>query len=588
MKKVKINTVYSTMAPLLLALAVGILAGLGALFFRWLIEFMSGILWQGGEKDFLLAFNAAPWQLKLTVPVMVGLALGPLLTKFAYETRGPGVPEVIEALNMRDGLIRHRITMAKSLATATFIAAGASVGREGPIVQIGASIGSSITQIFRMSHDNRRLAVACGAAAGIAATFHAPMAGTMFVVEILLYDLDVESLSSIVIAAVTGTVISKLFLADEVLFDIPFFSLSHPAELYLYLIMGIAAGVFSLLFMAIVFGTNRMFEKFNIPDWLTPAIGGSVLGGIGLFFPEVLGIGYDTVNGALHENMLSSSAAILLFAKLFATGICTGSGMSGGIFAPSLFLGAMLGTLFGAMAHLFWPDAMLSPSHFALVGMGAVVAGTTLAPVTAVLTIFELTYNYEVVLPLMTACIPSIVVVRLIHSYSIYETKLLTKGVHITKGHDVNRLRAMKVRDYICRDMETVRKYTPFEDFMPQVLTSTFPHFIVLDEKDRLAGVITLRDTRAIIADSATDKSDMTVGDIMQRDVVTVRENQNLEEAFNLFARRNFSFLPVVSESDPYHVLGCLKKDDLLTAYNQHVLHEQFKPSSRWICHLQE
>ncbi len=571
--------------PLLLALAIGGLAGLGAVFFRWLITFEVRLFWSG-DDSFLHLYQQAPWLLRFAIPVVAGLALGPLLAWFAPEIRGPGVPEVMASLALRDGIIRHRVTLAKSFATATFIAAGGSVGREGPIVQIGSSIGSSITQLFRLGPDHRKLAVACGAAAGIAATFQAPMAGTLFVVEILLFDLEVASLSNIVIAAVTGTVVSKLFWSDETVFQIPFFTMSHPGELLLYFGLGIAAGLFSLLFMAVVFGLARFLDRLRVPVWLAPAVGGLVVGVVGLVRPETLGVGYVTVNEMLHGHVLLTAAAWLLLAKLITTGGCVGSGMSGGIFAPSLFLGASLGSIVGSLAQMIWPDTPLSPAHYALVGMGAVVAGTTLAPITAILTIFELTYNYQVVLPLMAACIPSIIVVRLLHGYSIYETKLLVQGIRIVRGHDVNRLRTMKVRDYVCRDFQYLRKNTPFHDLVHDVLTSPFPHFVVLDEHDRLAGVLTLRDIRALLADPEYDGEGVIAGDLMRREVVTVREDQNLEEAFHLFSRGNFSFLPVISATDPERVVGCLKKDDLITAYNQHVLRDQVQPSARWICRL--
>jgi CIC family chloride channel protein len=522
--------------PLLLALAIGGLAGLGAVFFRWLIGAETGLFWPADGGGFLARYQAAePW-LRFLVPILAGLAMGPLLVWFAPEIRGPGVPEVMAALALRDGIIRHRVTLAKSFATATFIAAGGSVGREGPIVQIGSSIGSSITQLFRLGPDHRRLAVACGAAAGIAATFQAPMAGTLFAVEVLLFDLEVSSLSNIVIAAVTGTVVSKLFWSDETVFQIPFFSLTHPAELLLYFGLGIAAGLFSLLFMALVFGLTRLLDHVRFPAWPAPALGGLVVGCVGLVRPEALGVGYETINHVLHGHVAFAAAVLLLLAKLVTTSACVGSGMSGGIFAPSLFLGAALGSIIGSLAQFIWPDTPLSPAHYALVGMGAVVAGTTLAPITAILTIFELTYNYQVILPLMTACIPAIIVVRLLHGYSIYETKLLLQGIRIVRGHDVNRLRRMKVSDYVCRDFHPLRTLTPFHDLVHDILTSPFPHFVVLDERDRLAGVLTLRDIRELLADPNYTGEGVVAGDLMNTPVITVREDENLEDAFHLFA----------------------------------------------------
>ncbi len=584
MKTAKQNLIDSIF-PLLLALIIGGLAGLGAVFFRWLIGFETSLFWSG-DGGFLEQYQqASPW-LKFGAPVLAGLAMGPLLAYFAPEVRGPGVPEVMAALALRDGKIRHRVTLIKSFATATFIAAGCSVGREGPIVQIGSSIGSSLTQLFRLGPDYRRLAVACGAAAGIAATFQAPMAGTLFAVEVLLFDLEVASLSNIVIAAVTGTVVSKVFWSDERVFQIPFFTLTHPAELLLYFGLGIAAGLFSLLFMAFIFGLTRLLNRVHIPVWLTPALGGLVVGVVGLFQPEALGVGYESINHVLHGNVIFSGAVLLLLAKLITTSACVGSGMSGGIFAPSLFLGAVLGSIIGCLAQLIWPDTPLSPAHYALVGMGAVVAGTTLAPITAIMTIFELTYNYEIVLPLMTACIPAIIVVRLLHGYSIYETKLLMQGIRIVRGHDANRLRNMKVKQYLCRDFHPLRTQTPFHDLIQDILTSPFPHFVVLDEQDRLAGVLTLRDVREQLADPAYNGDGVVAADLMKSSVITVGEEQNLEEPFHLFARHNISFMPVISGADNTKVVGCLKKDDLLNAYNQHVLRDQVQPSARWICKL--
>lgn len=324
----------------------------------------------------------------------------------------------------------------------------------------------------------------------------------------------------------------------------------------------------------------------RIPPWLTPCIGGVIAGCIGLAAPEALGLGTTTMHSSLNGSLVFSAVLIFLLAKLTCTAVCVGSGMSGGIFAPSLFQGAMLGSLFGHLAISVWPQALLSSGHFALVGMGAVVAGTTLAPITAIMTIFELTYNYEVVLPLMTACIPAIIVVRLLHGYSIYETTLLNRGIKIVRGHDVNRLRAIRISDTMIRNFETIRTHMPLQDVMDLVLTSSFPHFVVLDSKDKLAGVLSLRDVRAVLLDDSQDQASVVAADLMSRKVVTVREDQNLEDAFHIFSSRHFSFLPVVSQDAPDTVVGYLKEGDLLTTYDQYILSEQVKPSARWICKL--
>lgn len=575
----------SILFPLLLAVVTGGLAGLGAVFFRWLIEFAIDLFWPG-SGGFISQYEQAPDLWRVGIPVLAGLIIGLLLHFVAPEIRGPGVPEVMAALAHRDGIIRHRVTLAKSFATATLIASGCSVGREGPIVQIGSSIGSSLCQLFRLGPDHRKLAVACGAAAGIAATFQAPMAGTLFVVEILLFDLEVTFLSHIVIAAVTGTMVSRSFRFDGILFQAPQFVLGHPAELLIYFGLGLMAGLLSLLLMAMIFGFTRGLDRIKMPGWLSPAIGGISIGVLGLYFPQVLGVGYETITGVLQGNFLFSTALILLLAKLLATSACIGSGMSGGIFAPSLFLGAMLGAISGNFAHFIWPDTVLLSSHFALVGMGAMVAGTTLAPITAILTIFELTYNYEIILPLMVACIPSIIVVRYLHGFSIYETKLLLNGIRIVRGHDANRLRTMKIKDYICTDNTFLPQETSLNQLLEKILNSSFPHFMINDNEGNLTGILTLRDLRTVLSKPGPADPSITAAELMTRDISTVNENDNLEEAFHLFSDHHFSFLPVMSQSHPERAVGCLKKDDLITAYNQHILKDHCLPASNLICHI--
>ncbi len=579
--------IYTILFPLMLAVVIGALAGLGAVFFRWLIEIGITFFW-AGEGGFVLRYEQASVLWRVGVPVLAGLVLGPLLHFGAPEVRGPGVPEVMAALAQRDGIIRHRVTLAKSFATATFIASGCSVGREGPIVQIGASIGSSLCQLFKLGPDNRKLAVACGAAAGIAATFQAPMAGTLFVVEILLFDLEVASLSNIVIAAVTGTVVSRSFWSGGVLFQVPKFVLGHPTELLLYLGLGLMAGLLGLALMALIFGISKGLAHLRLPEWIAPALGGLVIGILGLFQPHALGVGYEAITEVFKGNFLFSSALILLLVKLLATSSCIGSGMSGGVFAPSLFLGAMLGAMFGNVALLIWPESPMLPSHFALVGMGAMVAGTTLAPITAILTIFELSYNYEIILPLMVACIPSIVVVRLLHGFSIYETRLLMQGIRIVKGHDANRLRALKIQDHICSDSPVMSDTTPLAEILDQVLNNPFPHFMVNDDQGKLVGILTLRDVRAYLNKPGLADSAKTAADLMVREVETVAEWGNLEEAFQLFSKRSVSCLPVMSASMPGVAIGTLKKDDLITAYNQHILKEHYDPAYNLVCRLFE
>ncbi len=569
--RARASTVLRDVAvPILMALVIGCVAGFGAVLFHYLLKAGSVILWTTPEE-----IVEIPVWLRLLVPTGAGLIAGIVICKWAPELKGPGVPHVMKALALEGGRIRHRVTALKAIVTSILISSGASVGREGPIVQIGASIGSTISHFLSLSLERRRLAVACGAAAGMAATFQAPIAGTMFAVEILLFDLEVSSMSSIVISAVTGTVVARQILGERATIHPANFSLVSHWELVIYFGLGIAAGLASLMLIWSLFGLPRLWKRVPGPEWLKPAIGGLLVGILGLYFPQVLGVGYGEILKALNGHVLLYAALALFFAKIAATSICISSGMSGGIFAPSLFIGAMLGSVIGILASDLFPIQGINPAYYALVGMGAVVSGTTLAPMTAVLTIFELTYTYQVILPLMVACIPSLLIVRLFHGYSVYETKLLMEGINLVRGHAVNKLRDMRVADFMTSVEEFVYEDMPFGKLIEFIEKSTFPHFPVLNRDKKLVGVVTVRDIKEYLIHRDKCPIDLKVRDVMSAPPVTISENDNLETAFNIFAAKGYSFLPVVSASDPTRLVGILKEAEFLNAYHERLAKER-------------
>jgi CIC family chloride channel protein len=445
------------------------------------------------------------------------------------------------------------------------------VGREGPIVQIGASIGSSLAQFFRLEPELRRTCLACGAAAGIAATFNAPIAGTLFAVEIILLDIEIGHLSHIIISSVIASVFARVFWGEFPTFQVSSFLLTSHWELVVYLLLGLFAGLLSIVFVWLIYTTDSMFGRLKIPEWTKPAVGGLFLGLIGIEMPHVLGVGYETVNLALASSLILKAAILILVAKILVTSVCIGSGMSGGIFAPSLVLGATLGTITGLIMTQLFPSLTLSPSYYALVGMGAVVAGTTLAPITAILTIFELTYNYHIILPLMVACIASATVVRVLFGYSAYEMKLLKKGTTIVRGHDIGILRTMLVKDFMSREFESLEDSMPFSKVMVQAIESSYPHFVVLNASKELVGVLSLRDLRPYIPKFEELKDEMFAADFMSKDVITVSANDTLEKSLLLFDTHRIAFLPVTDPDNDRKVLGIFKKDDLLQAYQERV-----------------
>lgn len=556
------------------SLVIGILAGMGAIGFRAGVEVGQWLLWPAGG-NFLEKVSQAPWWLKLLIPTLGGLAIGPVIAFWAPEVRGPGVPEVIEAVALQGGAIRTRVAVFRPLCSGLIIAAGGSVGREGPVVQIGSSIGSSLAQFFNFTPEKTRLCLACGAAAGIAATFNAPIAGTLFAVEIIIADMEVVYLSHIVIAAVVAAVISRQFLGDFPAFIITAFEFKHPAELLLYLLLGVAAGLLAVLLIRTVFATDTLFRHLPIPVYLQPALGGLLLGGVGILCPNVFGVGYESINLSLTETLTLALVLFILGAKFLATVLSLGSGMSGGVFAPSLFLGAMLGNGLGIMASLLFPGTTFYPSDYALVGMGAVVSGTTLGPITAILTIFELTNTYRIIVPLMVSCIASLVTVKYLYGYSIYETKLLRRGINIVRGHDVNLLRSLRVRDYMTKELEVVYDYTPLQEIIQKAEDSKYPYFVVLNAQEDLSGVLTLWDLRHVLGSERELASLVVAQELKTAEVITVTPDDNFETALNLFEGKNISFLPVVKQPERKKVVGILKREDLLTAYNQRVLKDR-------------
>jgi CIC family chloride channel protein len=556
------------------ALAIGFLAALGALVFRSLIELFQYLFWASGES-FLEQVSASAWWMVLSIPAVGGLVAGPFIHRLAPEARGPGVPAVILSVSTQQSTIRHRVTFIKCLVSSLLLGTGASVGREGPIVQIGASVGSSLAQLFRLRPDLRRVCLACGAAAGIAATFNAPIAGSLFALEIILMNIEVAYISHIVVAAITGSVLSQVFWGEFPAFEVVPFVLGSHWELAAYLMLGLAAGLVSICFVRLTYSLDSLFVRLPLPDWIKPAIGGLALGCLALALPRVLGVGYETVNEALTGSLLWQTALLLLGAKLLATSVCIGSGMSGGILAPSLYLGATLGLVVGVVSMQLGMSQSLHPGFFALAGMGAVVSGTTLAPITAIMTIFELTLHYQIILPLMLSCISSTLVVRLLFGYSAYEMKLVRSGVNIVRGHDVGILRNLRVREFMRREFDWIREDAPWSELYEKLMQSAYPHFVVLDAKGDLTGIVSLRDLRPVLSSQKELKDELAVRDLMSPDTVALAEEDDMEKAMQIFEQHHFSLVPVLRGYGSKQVSGILTKDDLLTAYDQKVLKDR-------------
>ncbi|MCJ0869303.1 chloride channel protein [Streptomyces sp. AP-93] len=424
-------------AMLLPAVLVGAGSGFGAVGFRWLIEVFTRAL--SGHDDYSSAGHAdnpyVPWlgpYFVLLAPVVAGALYGPLVYRYAKEARGHGVPEVMYAVARKGGRIPPRVAVVKSLASALCIGGGGSVGREGPIVQIGAALGSTAGALLRVREERMRLLVACGAAGGIAATFNAPLAGVFFSMELILRDFTARAFGLVAVSSVTASVIGRVVLGDERFLDLAPVGAGHLAAYALYVLLGALAGVVGVLFTKVLYGVEDLCDSvWHGPEWLRPAAGGIVLGAILLALPEMYGVGYPVLGKAAVGGYAIGFLLVLLVGKIIACSVTIGIGGSGGVFAPSLFVGAMLGSAFGqSMDHLA-PGVTGSATTYAVIGMGAVFAGSARAPITAVVIIYELTGEYGIILPLMAAVAVATGVSHALSRDTVYTAKLRRRGVDL-------------------------------------------------------------------------------------------------------------------------------------------------------------
>ncbi|WP_425842099.1 chloride channel protein [Streptomyces fractus] len=422
---------------MVLAVLVGAGAGLGSIVFRWCIQTFTRLF--SGHADYAAAPGSAnphvPWLgpfFVLVTPVIGGLLYGPLVNRFAKEARGHGVPEVMLAVAKRGGRISPKVAVVKTLASALTIGSGGSVGREGPIVQIGSALGSTLGRVTGLSEERLKLLVACGAAGGIAATFNAPLAGVFFAMELILRTFTVEAFGATVLASVTASVIGRAAFGDVAFLSLPDFPVQYLGQYALFAVLGVVAGAVGVGFSRVLYAIEDACDwLWRGPEWLRPAVGGLALGLVLLALPEMYGVGYPVLEKATEGSYAIGFLLLLLVGKMIATSLTIGIGGSGGVFAPSLFIGAMLGAAFGAVAHGLLPGTAGAVGAYALVGMGAVFAGSSRAPITAVVILFELTGEYSIILPLMLSIVLATAVSRLLTRDTIYTLKLRRRGIDL-------------------------------------------------------------------------------------------------------------------------------------------------------------
>jgi len=558
-----------TLGPLALAVAVGMLAGGGAIALRWMIGEVHVLFFDQGARLGSLLHIPLPMWLVTTLAPAVGMVLVAYLALWwSPEARGHGVPEVQYAVRIKGGRIRTRVAFAKSIASAISIGSGGSLGREGAIVQIGSSLGSVLGQVVGLGAEDVKLLVAAGAAGAISATFNAPIAGVLFALEVVLGSFAARSFGLVVVASVSATAVAQAALGTQPAFRlVEQFRLVSDWELVLYPLLGLVTGFVALLYVYTVYGLEDGFERWSAPVWLKASTAGLILGLLGTFGSrQLFGIGHEGVELALAGGLGTGLMAGLIFMKIFATSVTLAGGGSGGIFAPALFIGAMTGGVFGRAADALLPTMTASPGAYALVGAAAVFGAAAHAPMTAIIILFEMTGNYRIILPLMLCVVLAQLIASRINPDSIYTIKLRRLGGMAGPRQETGTLDLLLVADAMSEEVPSVAPTLPLNELADRARQEHARSWVVMDE-DGLRGIVAVTDLERAIVDG--DLAERRVDDIMTTALVTCEPGETLRHAFQRFSDRDVYQIPVVDPEEPGQVQGVLRRTEMMWAFKE-------------------
>lgn len=553
---------------IIVAVIIGVVVGGGSFVFERMLHYSSRLF---GET-LPGRLGSPPW-IVVFIPALGGLLLAPFIYLFPKDATTDGVPSTMEAVALKNGFVRWTNGLLRMVMSALTLGSGGSAGSEGPIIQIGSALASGVGQFFRVSGERQRVIVACGAAAGLGFIFNAPIAGVLFALEVILGEFNVHSFSPIVISSVVATACSRAFLPHGFMLRVPPYELFSPLEIILYALMGLLAGLAAVAFTRTMHFSEHVFKHHvKLPVALKPAVGGLLVGLMGLYLPEVFGYSYAPITQAIKGNFLPGILFVLVGAKIIATALTLGSGGSGGVLCPSLFLGAMLGSACGSLFHQMFPGTVPIAGGYGIVGMGAMLGAVVQAPMTAIIMVFELTNAYTVILPMMTACILASLVHKSILRGSIYTLSLTRKGVDIQAGREMGILSNLHVKDIMEPVSMQVPVTTPYQEVMQKCLTNPGNYVYIVDEKDNLEGVISFSDLKEFIFEDGLNGL-ILAKDLINPDIVYVTPDESLASSLNKFSFIDMEQLPVVERNNGSRkMMGIITRNQLMRAYRQEML----------------
>jgi CIC family chloride channel protein len=540
---------------LLLSLLIGALTGLAVVAFILLTERVGMRFYPPGS---------AAWR-RVLIPVVGSLTMGVLLYRYFPYARGSGVPQTKASLFARDGFISLRTVLGKFFCTATTLASGIPLGREGPSVQVGAGIGSVLGRWLGLRPEKVKALIPVGAAAAIAAAFNTPMAAVLFALEEVMGDMNAPILGSVVIASATSWAMMRLLLGNNPLFQVPQYELVHPLEFGIYALLGIAGGFLSVAFTKLLLGMRKFF--LSLPrrtQWCHPVVGGVTVGLMGWFVPQVLGVGYTYVGTALNGSMALKLMLLLVALKLISVTVSYASGNAGGIFGPALFLGAMLGGSIGAVAHHLLPGYTATPGAYALVGMGAVFAGIVRVPMTSVLMIFEMTRDYAVIVPLMIANMTSLFISRRFQKQPIYEALSLQDGIHLPTPGTIRQTSRHTVARVMRKSPEILPAEMHVQDVIEQTRASKLRIWPVAD-KEYFLGMLSRETLECALVDGRKEQPLRQIIETLH--LPHVHMDHPLHLALERMSTYHLDVLPVVQRADIHKLEGIVTLKDVLDSY---------------------
>ena len=552
----------------LLAIVVGVATGFAIIGFREAIQFIQLLLYGTDSERFFYFVRNHTWWLVVMTPAVGGLVVGWIVHKTLPEQRPQGIADVIEAYARRRGFMSIRTGLWSALASALSLGAGASVRREGPAVHLGASLAGGVTNLLHLDRGLARTILGCGASAAVAASFNAPIAGALFASEVIVGHYALRSFAPIVISSVVGTSLARWWFGSFPAFVVSNTIFASFWEFPAFVLLGIVSAVAALVFMHAISISSRVANMLPGPMWYRPAIAGIAVGLIALEFPQVLGVGYGTTEAALTMQFSFWMLVGIGLAKILATAICFGFGFSGGVFSPSLVIGAMVGTSFGILATQVFPDLSSGPDAYALVGMGAIAAAVLGAPISTTLIIFELTGDYALTLGVMVAIVVSSEIVHTFYGRSFFHGQLRDRGIDLKGAFEAGAKRSRLVRDLMSDPVGVIHPEMCLNDVRMKLLREPSGILFVSDSQGKLAGTVTL----ANLDDKAFDHDfDETVvaRDVMRTDPPILTLADDLGTAIEVMDEREEDHIAVVERGSTMKLVGCLHHRDAMNAYNR-------------------